>query len=384
MFYQDLDPPVKPIPALPDDDRLGWLALAWFDGFGSRTLQKLSRRYGSNGSAAWRTNLRLLREIGCKEPSIRAFMAYRKRTNPDLLREKLWAHDVSFVLFTDDAYPPLLRHIADPPFALFLRGTADATDECVAVVGTRSNTPYGRHAASWLCNELAQAGLTIVSGLAGGIDTIAHEAALESGGRCVAVLGSGVDDETVYPRCNARLAQRIVDTGGCLVSEFPPGTLIMKHHFPLRNRIISGMCRATVIVEAAEKSGSLITAHLALEQDRDVFAVPGPITHAQSQGTNRLLLMGAIPCTAPEDVLRHLAARVPPSTKARARPLTADEQRLLALLDAPRHADEITRAFGQPVAKTNALLARLEIIGCAVMHGPHVYVRAPGVRSPVD
>lgn len=376
MLYQDLVFPLNQTSPPWDASRLGWLALASFDGFGSRTLHKLHQRFGSDGERAFGVDATTLRSLGCHEKTILRFASYRAIIDPLALQRALIREEMGLLLVDDTMYPQLLRQIADPPYALFLKGVMDIRDIAgIAVVGTRSNTPYGRRVATWLCGELARAGLEIVSGLAGGIDTIAHEAALDAGGRCVAVLGSGVDDHSLYPRCNLKLGKRILQCGGCLISEFPPGTPALKHNFPLRNRLISGMCRATIIVEAAEKSGSLITAHFALEQNRDVFAVPGPITNAQSRGTNRLLAMGAIPCTSPEEVIQHMSATRVPLKKPRVETLNTEEQALLSLLDAPRHIDDIVRAIGKPVATINALLARLELLGCIASHGPHTYVR---------
>jgi DNA processing protein len=374
MSYQDAFTIVKP--SIPwDASRLGWLALAWFDGFGSRTLQKLGKRFGSRGDEAWSMDASVLREIGCHESTVERFARYRSNIDPIALKQRLDCEEISFALVSDARYPSLLQHIADPPYALFVRGQIDVcTQNSVAVVGTRRNTSYGRRVAEWLGEECARAGLTVVSGLAGGIDTIVHESALRAGGTCVAVLGSGVDDDGMYPRSNVGLSRRILKSGGCVVSEFPPGTEALKHHFPLRNRLIAGLSRATVIVEAAEKSGSLITAHLALEQNRDVFAVPGPITHAQSGGTNRLLAMGAIPCTSPDDVIRHVASTV---VAAPPRPLSISdgERSILALLDEPKHVDDIARSLGLSISVVNGQLARLEMHGWIALHGPHTYAR---------
>lgn len=367
-----------------DSSRLGWLLLASYVGFGSRTLHKLNRRFAGNGEDASRVREETLRGFGCRPKAIRDFLAFREETRAEDLGDRLDRERIAFVLFGDEAYPPLLRQIADPPFALFLRGKADLRDlDGVAIVGTRKSTAYGKNAGTWIAEDLARAGFAIVSGMAGGIDTIAHEAALAAGGQTIAVLGGGVDDSALYPRANLGLAKRIEENGGTILSEIPPGVLPLPFSFPLRNRIISGLCRATIVVEAADGSGSLITAHQALEQNRDVFAVPGPITHAQSHGTNRLLTMGAIPCTGPEIVIGQLRQGYEPAVP-RTHGVTAEERALLDLLPSPLHADEIARQLREPVAVVCARLVGLELKGLVTNEGAHVYARSRYWNSSPD
>jgi DNA processing protein len=344
----------------------------------------LQQTCGSDGERAWSTGIDELAANGYRTSTIKRFQSFRQNIRPAALAERLDRDGIAFLLFDDDGYPPLLRQIADPPMALFVRGNADLHElDAVSIVGTRSNTSYGRHVTRWLGNELARAGFAIVSGLAGGIDTHAHEAALDSGGICVAVLGSGVDDDSIYPRSNLRLAGRIVENGGSIVSEFPPGTLAKTYYFPLRNRIISGSSRATVVVEAAEKSGSLITAFQALEQNREVFSVPGPITNLQSAGTNRLLTMGAIPCTSPDDVIRLLHGSIPEPPRVTTK-LTDEERALLNILDTPRHADEIARSLGASVSDVNARLMHLELAGWVTPQGAQIYARSGSGHASAD
>ena len=355
-----------------DDTRRSWLALAWFDGFGCRTLHKL---HAQVKDAAWDIAPTRLLEFGCKPHTVERFLEYRARTDPHKLAESLDEMGIQFVLITDDDYPPLLRQISDPPVALFVRGSLEGCKrQAVAVVGTRRNTPYGKRAAEWIGEELAKHGVTIVSGLAGGIDTIVHETGVRAGTTCLAVLGSGIDEGSIYPRSNLALSKRIIEAGGALISEFGPGTEGLKHHFPLRNRLISGLSRATVVVEAAEKSGSLITAHFALEQNRDVFSVPGPITSDTSGGTNRLLAMGAIPCTSPEDITRLFATTIPLPLPKHIN-LEPEEKSLLRLLDSPHHTDDLARALKLSIARINTLLMRLEIHGYVASQGAHIYIR---------
>jgi DNA processing protein len=258
-------------------------------------------------------------------------------------------------------YPSLLTALHDPPAVLHVRGDVQIlTEPAVAVVGARSCSPYGAQVARGLARELAGAGAVVVSGLARGIDGEAHRGALEAGGRTVAVLGCGIDRD--YPRSHAELAGRI-RASGAVVSEYPPGTEPAPWRFPARNRIIAGLCAATVVVEARERSGALITADFALELGRDVFAVPGEITSLLSAGTNDLLRQGAAPLLGAEDVLSALglengARRLPPLSPAAAQVL-----RLLA--DGARDADEVARSSGRTTAEVAAVLVELELAGVA-------------------
>ena len=261
----------------------------------------------------------------------------------------------------DSLFPPLLAAIHDPPPALFLRGNGEPATlarAAAAVVGARACSAYGRSVARSLSRDLAAAGLVIVSGMARGIDGEAHRGALEAGGTTVAVLGCGVDRD--YPAAHAELARRIGERG-LVVSEYEPGIEPAPWRFPARNRIIAGLCSATVIVEARERSGALITADFALEEGRDVLAVPGEITSSLSAGTNALLRLGAIPVTCAGDVLELFdLAPVPRAHDD----LSAAAQAALAVLgDGPRSADEIARATGIELAPLSASLMELELAG---------------------
>jgi len=260
--------------------------------------------------------------------------------------------------------PELLRQIHDPPRTLFLRGSASADvleQAAVAVVGARACSPYGSQVARMLGRELAAAGLVVVSGLARGVDGEAHRGALEAGGITVAVLGCGIDRD--YPAAHAELARRICERG-LVVSEYEPGVEPAPWRFPARNRIIAGLAAATVIVEARERSGALITADFALEDGREVFAVPGEITSILATGTNRLLGQGATPLTSAEDVLElfGLAASQPPS----APPLGADAAAVVErLTEGAASADELARATGLAPGPLAAALTELELAGLA-------------------
>jgi DNA processing protein len=270
----------------------------------------------------------------------------------------------------DPNYPDSLKNIHDPPRRLWVLGDRDFSGLLVAVVGARECTPYGEKVAHDLARDLAAAGAVVVSGLAYGIDTAAHCGALDGGGRTIAVLGCGID--LPYPAGNVKLKERIAENG-CVISEFAPGTEAAPWTFPKRNRIISGLSRGVVIVEAGLKSGSLITAELALQQGRDVFAVPGPVTSKQSEGTNRLIQNGAKLVLSARDILdewdSNAQIRVfgeekggsPPAPKA---PEPGDAGEVLKLLSGgPRHVDDLVASSGFNVTKMSGLLVDLEIRG---------------------
>lgn len=365
-----------------DLSRLGWLVLASFSGFGSRTLRKLRFRFGDDGERAVAVSRKELEQLGVTDHAADKFIAWRSLVDHAALARRLEAEGIRFVMKTDDEYPSYLLHTADPPDSLFMRGATLKLDRPVAVVGTRSMSAYGLAAVKLVVGELTRAGCEVVSGLALGIDAAAHTAALDAGGKTIAVLAGGINDDAIYPRSNIPLAQRVMSGGGTIISELPPGTESLKHLFPLRNRIIAGLSTATVIIEAAESSGSLVTAKLALDENRDVFAVPGPITSEQSKGTNQLIKLGATPLLAPDDILglfdkRHLRHAPPPR-------VTDEERELLRLLDRPVHVDELIRALEEPAATVMGRLAVLELNGCIASHGPQTYVRTSKGREAAE
>jgi DNA processing protein len=263
---------------------------------------------------------------------------------------------------SDPAFPPLLGAIHDPPPGLFLRGLAPSELLCrpsVAVVGARSCTDYGAHVARALARDLAAAGVVVVSGLARGIDGWAHRGALEGGGPTVAVLGCGIDRD--YPRAHSALAAQVAETG-LIASEYPPGVAPAPWRFPARNRIVAGLVAATVVVEARDRSGALITADLALEEGREVMAVPGEVTSSLSRGTNALLRLGATVVTGAADVLEAIGV-APPDTEDRPPPSGAGAAVLAALDSGAVTVDEVARATGVDPAAAAAALTELELCG---------------------
>ncbi len=308
-------------------------------------------------------------------PRHERFRAFVRRFDERAYRERLAALGVTW-LARSRGLPRSVSTIFDPPAGVFTRGCAplellDAPS--VAVVGARACSPYGAQVARMLGRELAAAGLVVVSGLARGIDAEAHRGALEAGGRTVAVLGCGIDRD--YPASHAELAGRI-RASGLVVSEYGPGVEPAPWRFPARNRIVAGLSQATVVVEARERSGALITADLALEEGREVFAVPGEITSALSAGTNRLLALGASPLLETADVLRSFGidpAERPPAAGLSELAATALE----ALGDGPASIDELVAATGLGAGAVAAALSELELAGLAA-EGDGRYRRAAG------
>jgi DNA processing protein len=265
-----------------------WVELNMTPGIGPRAAAKLLERFGDAGAvyAATRTELEQMRLV----PEAIDTIIARSLQGPatmEIAAVKALGGDI--LLLDDGVYPSALREIYDPPIVLYVKGAwSDCLDQpCIGVVGSRKCSTYGQNAALMLARDLAQRGVTIVSGFARGIDAAAHKGALETGGRTVAVLGTGIDQ--VYPRDHRKLAMEILESGGALVTQFPLGTPPVSENFPYRNRIISGLSLGVLVVEASENSGSLITARLAMEQNREVFAVPGNITSRNSFGTNYLI-----------------------------------------------------------------------------------------------
>lgn len=266
-------------------------------------------------------------------------------------------------------FPPLLREIPDAPRSLSLRGTLPPeSHRWLAVVGSRACTPYGRQAVKHLIEGLRGYPIVIVSGLAYGIDTEAHKAALESGLPTVAVPGSGLDWKVLYPKANHGLAREILARGGALLSEEEPDAQARDYMFPKRNRVMAGLCHATLMVEARGKSGSLITAKLTAEYNRELLVVPGSIFSEESRGTHQFLRMGATAATSPEDILAALG--IAPSSTASLRSLREDlsdeERRVFDLIASPIPRDELLAALGMPVSEANVLLSTMEIKGLIV------------------
>lgn len=305
----------------------------------------------------------------------------RHQLIPDVLKLTaiLTEQKIRIITETDPDYPPLLLEIPDHPYFLYVRGTLPSpTMPLVSVVGSRKYTSYGKQACQALVRDLCRAGVGIVSGLALGIDKIAHETALKEDGYTLAVLGSGIDNTSITPHGHQAFGQTLLETGA-LVSEFPPGAQADKTTFPLRNRIVAGMTLGTLVIEAAEKSGTLITARLALEYNREVGAVPGSIFSSLCQGTNNLLKQGAIPVTHAQDLLQVLIPEIanpelePPAV--RTQNLTPLEAALVELLSYESlHIDELAKQTKASIPEVSATLMMLEIKKCTKHIGNQHYI----------
>jgi DNA processing protein len=315
---------------------------------------------------AWKASPAAWQAAGLDTRTNASLEQQRRRIAPEAELERLLRLRVGVLRLVDAEYPRLLREISQPPPLLYIRGQLTTEDEwALAVVGTRRVSAYGRQVTERLAGELAAQRITVISGLARGIDTFAHAAALEASGRTIAVLGCGPD--LVYPPDNAKLAARILEQGA-LVTEFPPGTQPEAGNFPARNRLISGLSLGVLVTEAPEQSGALITTRFAAEQGRDVFAVPGNITNRGSIGANRLIQDGAKPVLTTDDILTELNLHMVPQQMELREVLPENdlEAQLLALLGAtgdPQHIDDLCRASSLPVAQVSGALVMMELKG---------------------
>ncbi|OQA03659.1 MAG: hypothetical protein BWY68_00675 [bacterium ADurb.Bin400] len=304
----------------------------------------------------------------------------KDRYEPDVQVTRLRRLGIGYTVLGDSSYPELLGEAADAPVILYVKGSIESIGiPGIAVVGSRKYTYYGRDTARYLSAECAKAGLSIISGLALGIDAEAHRATLAVGGSTVAVLGCGLDQ--VYPAGHAGLAREIVEKGGALVSEFSPGTPPIKPHFPMRNRIIAGLAIGTLVIEAGEKSGALITAYSALESNREVFAVPGNIDSETSKGTNQLIKEGAKLVTSAEDIFEELEIKVTLNRDGgSSQDLSQDEKIIIDLLSkGVCPADDMLANSGMNVISLNTVLTALEMKGMVENMGGGRYRRTQGM-----
>lgn len=273
-------------------------------GIGPIGFKKLLTYFNSMENA-WSAEIKEFKQAGLTELIIEQIRKKRPRINPDCEMERLDKQGINLITIQNKNYPELLKEIYAPPAALYIRGHLQSTDKCLGIVGTRKLSVYGSQITPLITADLSESGLIIVSGLAKGIDTIAHQTALKTNNRTIAVLGSGVDRASVYPFINQGLAEKI-SQNGAVISEFPIGMQPLAQNFPQRNRIISGLSLGVLVIEAPEKSGALITARDALDQNRDVFAIPGPISSQNSLGPNNLIKMGAKLVNNADDILQEL------------------------------------------------------------------------------
>jgi DNA processing protein len=358
-----------------------WVGFNLIPGIG-RVKLSLLENYFKNLENAWQAKSSEFRQAGLESNVIKAIETWRPQISLDAEMEKLERNDVEPLNWHDKEYPSRLKEIYDYPPVIYVRGSLLPQDEwCIAVVGTRRATVYGRQVAEELAAQLAQNKITVVSGLARGIDTVAHHSALEAGGRTVAIFACGLD--IVYPGENAGLAQNI-SRQGALISEYPLGTKPRPDNFPRRNRIMSGMSLGVLVIEADETSGAMITANMAVEQNREVFAVPGSILSPASLGTNRLIQEGAKLVRSCTDILEelNLTATVYQMEMKEIIPASDTESLLLKQLSAePVHIDDICRGSGMPISSVSSNLAIMELKGMVKQVGIMSYVIAREIRQ---
>ncbi|MGW8250647.1 MAG: DNA-processing protein DprA [Anaerolineales bacterium] len=357
-----------------DDPRQYWVGFNLVKGIGSARLRLLLDHFGSI-QAAWNAPLDRLYATGLSPRLVDNLIQVRSEVSLERVWERIQAQGVRVLTWEDEIYPRRLMEIDQPPPVLYVRGELSPQDDwSVAVVGTRRITAYGRQVTEKIAGFLANNGITVISGMARGVDAAAHRTALESGGRTLAVLGCGVD--RIYPPEHRKLAETIIQNGA-LISDYPLGTSPDSMNFPARNRIISGLAQAVVVVEAGERSGALITARFAADQGRDVFAVPGNINAPQSVGANRLIQQGAHPLLEPQEILeilnltmviQHQSARV-------ALPADATEAQLLRIISQePVHVDDICNSACMPIEQVTAALAMMELKGMVRQVGGMHYI----------
>jgi DNA processing protein len=359
-----------------------WVGFNNIPGIGRVRLGQLQSYFGSL-ELAWQASPGDMKKAGLDSAALRSIGQWRDKISPDAEMEKLERRHVKVLTCNDAGYPRRLKEIYDYPPVLYVRGSILPEDDwCLAVVGTRRATIYGKQVTEEIATDLARSKITIVSGLAKGIDTIAHRSALKAGGRTLAVLASGLD--IIYPAENERLAEDII-TNGALISEYPLGARPRAENFPRRNRILSGLSLGVLVTEADEDSGAMITARDALEQDREVFAIPGSILSPACRGTNRLIQAGEAKLVRTHtDILEelNLTAVARQIEMREILPETETESALVSHLSAePCHIDEVCRKSGLPAATVSSTLAMLELKGLVKQVGTMNYVLSREMRQ---
>lgn len=352
------------------------MALHSIDGLGPVRLKAILD-YFKDPKLAWEAPSSELIKLGIPKPTVDLLTITREKLDPLAYIESIQKSGIKWLSIFDDSYPKLLKEIYDPPIVFYYRGEIIPQDEkAIAVVGSRKMTGYGEAVTEQFVTELSQAGLTIISGLARGVDTKAHITAIRAGGRTIAVLGGGLNK--IYPAENVSLARQIASGFGATISEFPPDYPSIPGNFPARNRIISGLSLGVLVTEAASDSGSLITAREALEQGREVFAVPGPITSMSSVGSLNLIKQGATIVTSAEDILGELGVNKQPrsslSDGSNLTDLSEEERKILSLLKVESlHIDQICQKLNLPASMVSASLIKMEIAGVVKSLGGGIF-----------
>jgi DNA processing protein len=360
------------------NEKIFWHAINCIGGFGPRAFKTLTSGFPSLEDA-WRDDGEIFFDLDLTQKQTNNFLEFRKNNSPENLFDELTKENIELITIEDEAYPTQLKEIASAPPVLYIRGDRKIlSKKSIAIVGSRKFTEYGRRVTENLTKDLVRAGLTIVSGLALGIDGIAHRAALDAGGLTAAVLGTGIDDRTIYPRDHFNLAKNIIENGGALLTEQPPRTPSLKQNFPARNRIMSGLALGTLVIEAAENSGSLITAQFAPEQNREVFAVPGDIFSPQSAGANILIKRGAKLVSSAMDILEEFSlSRSHPQLALKLfKPKTDKEKTIWKILSNDHlHIDKISKLAKLDTATVSSVLATLEIEGAVKNIGGQNFIK---------
>ena len=353
-------------------------AINLFYKFGPQRLAQL-RKIISDPQHIWEADKKTLLQTGVPEKVINEFVAFRPSIDIEKEWEKVEKAGIKMVTQEEEEYPELLKELYSPPIALYVRGTLpNQSFPKLAIVGSRKVSSYGKQTTPDIAGQLAQTGIVIVSGLALGIDALAHQAAVDNNAPTVAVLGCSIDDGSIYPRANYQLAHKIIETGGAIISEYPLGTSPLKQHFPARNRIISGMSLGVLVIEATQQSGSLLTSRHALDQNREVFAVPGSIYNESSSGTNNLIKMGAHLVNNAQDIIDVLDLKTSPLFKddIPVTPDTYEESLLLPLLSKePIHVDILVSSSTLDMAAVSATLILMEMKGKVRNLGGMMYVK---------
>lgn len=362
-------------------DKRYWIGFNLIKGIGAVRMQALLKHFGDLESA-WKAAPIDLARAGLGLKVIERIVQARRNVDLEKLWTKIESQGIKILTWEDETYPQRLKEIDQPPPLIYIRGDYLPDDLfAVAIVGTRRVTAYGRQITEELAAYLAANGITVISGLARGVDAIAHQTALKAGGRTIGVLGSGVDK--IYPPEHRALAEKMMENGA-IVSDYAPGTPPDASNFPPRNRIISGLSLAVVVIEAGETSGALITAEFAAEQGREVFAVPGSILAPQSKGTNKLIQNGALPLLSVNDLMQALDLTRLGEHKTARKIIPADETeaRLMGVLgEEPIHVDEIRNRAELPIEKVSATLALMELKGMVRQVGGMNYVAVHEVQS---
>ncbi|MCK5416350.1 DNA-processing protein DprA [Candidatus Parcubacteria bacterium] len=353
------------------------IALNSFQKFSDKKLRILLKIF-KNEENIFKASSEELIKASVSENTAYAFSVFKKDFNFEKIINQLIKEDIGIITLEDDNYPALLKEIYDPPHLLYYKGKIEQDNNInIAVVGSRKYSHYGEQAVEKIVGDLARNNITIVSGLALGIDALAHRATINNNGRTIAVLGTGIDAKSIYPKMNKFLSDQIIESGGLILSEFPIETPPEKYNFPKRNRIISGLCLGTLLIEAAEKSGTLITARTALEQNREVFAIPGSIFSQTSKGTNQFIKEGAKIVTSADEIIETFdIEKIESQIKTKQQiQTTIEEEMILKLLNhEPTHIDEITHDSKLPAPQVSSTLIIMEMKGLIKNIGGMEYI----------